>query len=748
MLDDAPVLITSAVELDRQLLDVKLSAPRFSGRTSVSRVDLIDAGRSSGRRVVAVTAPAGYGKTTLLAQWADADTRPVAWVSLDRFDDDPSALLTVLAAAYSRITPAAANIARDVRAYGGSPLSRAAPLLASALRSSTASFVFMLDDLHELQNPACHDVLSVVIGGIQPGSQLVVASRAEQPHVTHARAFGDSMEISAFDLALDATAAREVFADAEVPLSPDEADEVVERTEGWPVGVFLAAAIMHDGGTIAVSGDDRFIADYLYQEALVTLPEHQQQFLRRTAVLDTLAAPLCDAVLGRDDSHTVLRELEASSVFLMPLDRRRGWYRYHALFREFLLAELGRVEPDAIPELHERAASWFEVHGSPAIAIEHLLDVPSERARLIRLVAATTLAAYQAGLLTTVQRWYRAIGDRAIEEYPPLAVFAGWISALTGQPQTADRWAAVLARTSYDLPPDDGSASLESARAMLRSFMCASGPDQALADARFAIASESSESPWRDQALVLLGEAHLLAGELEQAETAFAAGSVVAAAHDNTDGLVLAESELAVLAMDDGRWVEGAGHVQTALQAIDERGMDDYSMSVLAFAEAARLALHRGDLDEVQRQLTRAMRARPTCTYAVPYVAVRVRLQLAKVYWALNDHMTAHHLLREIDDLLLHRPDLGALIDQVDDFRGMVSSSEQSGWTGGPPLTPAELRLLPYLQTHLSIREIADRLFLSRNTVSSEVASMYRKLGVSKRSEAVHQATLIGLLGP
>ena len=338
-----------------------------------------------------------------------------------------------------------------------------------------------------------------------------------------------------------------------------------------------------------------------------------------------------------------------------------------------------------------------------------------------------------------MQRWYRAIGDRAIEEYPPLAVFAGWISALTGQPQAADRWAAVLARTSYDLPPDDGSASFESARAMLRSFMCASGPDQALADARFAIASESSESPWRDQALVLLGEAHLLAGELEHAETAFAEGSVVAAAHDNTDGLVLAESELAVLAMDDGRWVEAAGYVQTALHAIDERGMDDYSMSVLAFADAARLALHQGDLDEVRRQLTRAMRARPTCTYAIPYIAVRVRLQLAKVHWALNDHVTAHHLLREIEDILLHRPDLGALIDQVDDFRGMVSSSEQSGWTGGPPLTPAELRLLPYLQTHLSIREIADRLFVSRNTVSSEVASMYRKLGVSKRSEAVHQ---------
>ena len=121
--------------------------------------------------------------------------------------------------------------------------------------------------------------------------------------------------------------------------------------------------------------------------------------------------------------------------------------------------------------------------------------------------------------------------------------------------------------------------------------------------------------------------------------------------------------------MDDGRWVEGAGHVQAALEAIEANGMEDYSVSVLAFAEAARLALHRGDLDEVHRQLPRAMRARPTCTSAMPYVAVRVRLQLAKVHWALNDHVTAHHLLREVEDILLRRPELGALVDQVDEFR-------------------------------------------------------------------------------
>ena len=215
----------------------------------------------------------------------------------------------------------------------------------------------------------------------------------------------------------------------------------------------------------------------------------------------------------------------------------------------------------------------------------------------------------------------------------------------------------------------------------------------------------------------------------------------------NTDVLIVSESELAVLAMDRGRWAEAHDHVQTALAAIERQRMHDYATAVLAFAAAARLALHRGDVADANRQLTRAMRARPTCTYAIPFIAVRVRLQLAEVFWALADHATARHLLREIDDILLHRPALGTLVDEVSELRRTVTSTERPGPTGGPPLTPAELRLLPYLQTHLSIREIGERLYISRNTVSSEVGSIYRKLGVSSRSEAVERATDIGLLG-
>jgi LuxR family maltose regulon positive regulatory protein len=433
-------------------------------------------------------------------------------------------------------------------------------------------------------------------------------------------------------------------------------------------------------------------------------------------------------------------------LFLIPLDRRREWYRYHALFREFLLGELRRIEPDAIMKLHLRAADWYESNGSPALALEHLLNT-AERDRCVQLATELALPTYQAGQMSTLQRWYRAIGDANIERYPPLAVLRCWAAVLTGDTAGAQRWAALVEAASFGGAPADGSASFASARAMLRAVMCAAGPEQAVADASFAVAQEPPWSVWRDQALCLCAEAHLLTGDVDQAGALFAESFTVAAAMGNTDVIVLSESELALLAMDRGQWAEAAERVEVALAAIGEARMDDYATSVLAFAAAARLSVHRGDLEGANRELTRAMRARPSLTFATPFLAVRLRLQLAKLYWAMAGYSAARHLLREIDDILLHRPALGALLDEVSEFRRTVTLSVQRGPAGGPPLTPAELRLLPYLQTHLTIGEIGERLFVSRNTVSSEVSSIYRKLGVSSRSGAVAQATTAGLLG-
>ena len=500
------------------------------------------------------------------------------------------------------------------------------------------------------------------------------------------------------------------------------------------------------GELLAISGDDRYVADYLYHEAWSRLPEDVQRFLRRTAVLDQLSAPLCDALIGESGSQDRLRSLEAASTFLIPLDRRREWYRYHALFREFLLAELRRVEPDLIAQLHLRGADWYESNGSPAKALEHLLHT-TERDRCVRLVTALALPTYMAGQIATVQRWLAALGDSAIEQYPPLAVLAGWIAALSGQTAEAQRWAAIVDAASFDLVPLDGSASFDSGRAMLRAMMCPAGPEQMLADASCAVAQEPSWSPWRDTALALFAEAHLLIGDVDEAASLFGEASTAAAASGSPATRAVSEAELALLAMDRGHWADAAEHTDVTLATIAKHRMQDYPTCLLAFAGAARLAVHRGDRQEANRYVAMAIRARPILTAVLPFLAVRVRLQLAKVHSANADPTTARHLLHEIDDIVVHRPTLGTLDEEVAEFRRIVTSAAKIGATGASPLTPAELRLLPYMQTHLTGREIAERLFVSRHTVNSELTSIYRKLGVSSRSDAVREATTVGLLG-
>jgi LuxR family maltose regulon positive regulatory protein len=744
--DEVSRVARTVADLEAVLLDAKLSVPTH-GPGSVSRAELILRARTSESRVVGVTAPAGYGKSTMLAQWAEAEDRRIAWVSLDRFDDDPSVLLSVLAYAYEQISGHTGLVA-DVRGLGVSTLGRAAPRLASAFRASPVPFVLMLDDLHELKSPDCHDVLSLVISGIPRGSQLAAASRSEQPHLPRLRAAGDALDIVAADLALDAAGAQRIFARAHVNLTPQQAAAVTARTEGWPVGLYLTSVIAGDSGedALTISGEDRYVADYLYRESLMQLPPAVQRFLRCTAVLDQLSAPLCDATLEESGSQARLRDLEATSLFLVPLDRRRGWYRYHGLFREFLLGELRRAEPDIIEKLHLRAADWYESNGSPALALEHLLNT-TQRDRCTQSVTALALPTYQSGQISTVQRWFLTLGQSAFEEYPPLAVLAAWAAVLTGQTATAQRWAAFVDTASFDLVPADGTASFDSSRALLRALMCRAGPEQMMTDASFAAAAEPPWGAWRASALVLSAEAHLLTGDGGTATALFTETCAIAASRGNVGSIILGKAELAVLAMDGGRWAEAAEHLELALATVEEFRLHDHAMSVLAFAAAARLAVHRGDRKGVDRQLVRAMRSRLSCTFALPYIAVRSRLQLARVYAAIADHASASHLLREIDDILLYRPALGTLVEEASGLRRVLTSSPTVRAAGGTPLTVAELRLLPYLQTHLTFREIGERLFVSRNTVSSEVGSIYRKLGVSSRSDAVDRATTLGLLG-
>ena len=728
------------------LLGSKIQVPTVR-EGGVSRGRLIERARASGARVVSVAAPAGYGKSTLLAEWAATERRHVAWASLDRTDVDPAALLSVIAAACGALSPTIASVADDLRGIGTAALGRSAPLLAGALAAAPEDFVLFVDDLHWAESDECQDALEILLARVPSGSQVVIAGRRESALVCRLRAAGDAWEIGVDDLSLGQDGARAIFDSAGAGHIADERlGAIVEHCEGWPTGLFLCALVAQSGGDpTAVTGDDRFVADYLYRECVSRLPADMQAFLRRSSVLEQLSAASCNAVLGIEDSRARLAEIEAANLFLIGLDRHRGWFRFHPLFREFLITELERAEgAAAVVGLHMRAADWHERGGASAEAVEHLLQA-GEVERAAERVAELSLPMYQLGKVSTVKRWMAELGDDVVRGYPPLIVMMTWSGILLGDVPVGERWSGVLEAFDIGTLPAHERPAFASARSMIRAALCINGAERVLAEAAFAIEYEPETSPWRDQALHLWGSACLLVDERAKAKAAFEEAVDVAIAAGNADTVILSAPELALFAIDEREWGAARDHVHRAVAAIDASHMEGYPTTALALAVASRVAVHDGDREGGVRLIARAMRARIGCTSLLPFVSVRARMQLILAHLAVDDRAAARHLMREIDELLRRRPDVGVVSAQVEKLRSSLAAEPAAG--GSVPLTPAELRLLPYLQTHLTIAEIGRRLFISRNTVSSEVGSIYRKLGVTTRGEAVDRANEVGLLG-
>lgn len=735
--------VTAASHLGDLLLESKVAVPPRR-HTSVSRRDVIERLAGDDSTIVSVCAPAGYGKTTLLSEWASTETRAVGWASLDATDNDASNLLSLIARACAAFSPQAAAVVDQMRGIGSSSLSRSAPLLAAALSAARTGFVLFIDDAHLADSTECQDVLEVALGRIPTGSQVVLASRQEPAVLARMRAAGLATGASVTDLCLDRDGAQAVFDRAHVPIGDADLRMILAKTEGWPAGVFLSAQIVRaDGDTAAIGGDHRYLSDYLYRECLARLPEALQRFLRRAAVLERFSTEVCVAVTGMDDARGMIRQLDDAHLFVVSL--QRGWYRFHALFREFLIAECERVEGAAtVVALHRRAAAWLSANGLPDAAVEHLLSA-GDRREAAEITSDLALSLYDQGRLPTLRRWLDAVGEQAIQEYSPLAVIAAWVGALTGNLAEGERWSHIVAGIDADRLADDEAASFVAARATLQTALCAHGARQAVADASSAVSRHPAWSPWRAVALHLQGSAFLLVGDEKAAQAAFADAVALAESTEIADPAILSEPELALLALREGRTSQASVHAERGVELVATSRMVGYPVTGLALAVGARLALREDHVDRAKQLLVRGMRARADATYQLPFLAVRTRLNLAKAHSSLGDRAAARHLLREIDEILVKRPDLGMLVDEVNRFRRALDDDPlESGTT---PLTPAELRLLPYLQTHLTIGEIGERLFVSRNTVSSEVSSIYRKLGVTTRSAAVDRATSLGMLG-
>src|SRR5215831_10415613 len=330
--------------------------------------------------VVSVVAPPGYGKTTLLAQWAEANGQAFAWVSVEERDNDPKVLLTYVAEALDAVEPVDQRVFDALASPASSVPGSVVPRLGSAFSSMTSPIVLVLDDVHVLHNRECRDAVSVLADHVPTGSRLALAGQAEPPlRTSRLRAEGKLLEIGPADLSLTDEEASSLLRNAEVALGDDDVAELNRRTEGWPAGLYLAALYLKEGGTaggVAASfgGDDRLVSEYLESEFLARISSWQRTFLTRTAVLERLHGPLCDAVLEQSGSAAALADLEQSNLLLVPLDRRGEWYRYHHLFRDMLLVELRRGELGLIPALHRRAARWYEDNDAPGEALEHWMQ--------------------------------------------------------------------------------------------------------------------------------------------------------------------------------------------------------------------------------------------------------------------------------------------------------------------------------------------------------------------------------------
>jgi LuxR family transcriptional regulator, maltose regulon positive regulatory protein len=741
-----------------ELVVSKMRRPSVRPGT-VRRSQLIERlARGDPNPVVWVVAPAGYGKTTLLSQWAERSGQAFAWVSLDERDNDPNVLLTYVAEALNAIEPVGRRVFDALAPPGGSVPDSVVPALGFAFSAMTSPVVLVLDDVHVLYEHECWAALSVLADYVPDGSRLVLAGRDALPlRIARLRAAsridaaGRILEIGPRDLALCQEEASSLLRNAGVSVSEDEVAELHRRTEGWPAGLYLAALGLSGGGQVATTadsfgGDDRLVSEYIEAEFLARLTSRQRTLLTRTAVLGRMCGPLCEAVLEDPGAAATLAYLVRSNLLLVRLDRQGEWYRHHHLLRDMLLAELRRAEPDLIPVLRRRAADWCMRNGLPEEALEYSMAADDIDAAA-GLVAEWGMRAYRQGRVATVDRWLRWLKDRGgAAGHPAEAVMAGLLSALTGRPAEAERWAEVVDHWQYGEASAPEDAAAEAWAALLRALLCQHGVKQMSADADEAARRFAAEGILEPAAALMQGVARLLSGALDSGDTFLAEASSVAEVTGAPDIAAVALCERALAAMAHGEWGRAEDLAERARTIVSRAGIEEYYATPLVCAVHARTALHREDIPAARHELVSAQRLRSLLTYALPYVAVQARIELARVHVGLSDPAGAWTLVRETDELLRRRPGLGTLAGQADELRAQLSRLRGPGSPGASALTAAEFRLLPMLASQLSFPEIGAELFLSRHTVKSEAISVYRKLGVASRARAVARARELGLL--
>jgi len=704
---------------------------------------------SSDRRVVLLCAPAGYGKSILAAQWSARDPRPAAWLHLDATDDDPVVLIEAIVQALDGLAPVEPELLAELDRRGPRIERVVLPLLSEEL-ARREPFLLVLDDVHTLTDPKTTEVLSFLLDRFPAGSQLVLATRTEPTalRIARLRASGELLALRTTDLALSERETLALAGRSGVDLDGARVAALHTRSEGWAAGVALAL-LSWDGAPDAAAEalvklvGERDVASYLLEEVLERQPGGLRRFLLETSVLDRMSAPLCDALLGRDDSARRLAQLERSNMFVVPLDRDGRWYRYHHLFGELLRAELERRSPKLVPERLQAAAAWSEEHGDPSEAFRYAHACGDlERAGRVAWTHANAMLAR--GHMATLRSWTGRITPEETAQDTQLALLVAWIALLNGDGATAQRAAAAAgARDDLDEPSADGASSLRSAVSSLRGTLAPDGISQMLHDGLVCCELERPAGGERYvDALRMVGTAHLLAGDphaatltLTEAEHISTGRPELAHLYVNIVGLLaLAEADL-------GNWGRARRLAHDGSTALERSQLGDTILSVSVYTAHATVLAHEGLLARVPAELENIARVAGLLRSARWFDA-EINLRRAQLSLGIGEIEKAVAFAGVAREALAGYPDAAALVARLEQLERRIASGRDL------ELTPSEVRLVPFLSSHLSLHEIGQRVHLSRATIKTHVSAIYRKLGASTRSQAVDRIEALGLAAP
>jgi LuxR family transcriptional regulator, maltose regulon positive regulatory protein len=708
---------------------------------------------SAGVPVVVVQAGAGFGKTTLASQWAHRDPRPHQLVRIAPFLDDPAAFAHTLVDAFESIGPAAGETRAAVTGAEPGFSALLLPAMTRLAASRGRDFVLVIDDIQLLTRRECLALLQAVAGGVPDGSQVALLSRLEPPAwLARTRAEGRLLELGAADLAFDDAESRRLLGGLGASLSVDQTAELVTRAEGWPVGLYLMALSLQTRGertwtdtSMAPSGSDRFVVDYLRAEVLAGLSRRTRDFLRRTSILDELDASVCDAVMGRHDSAAVLSGLSRQLALVVALDNQGHRFRYHHLLADALRADLEGQEPWLVPELHLRASGWYESRGDRDPAIRHA-KAAGDLARTGTLVWAGVPGCISTGRTDRLASWLADLDDVQVRSDPWLTLAAAWLGLQTGEPARMTRWIlAAEAHAGRDwtarIATDEYAACLAAIHVVVGDF----GLEGSIELCRGAQRGLPRDSGVRAAAFLNEGVALTLTrrfqegmASLQQAERL---GQALGVPIIEANALAW-QGVLAVLTDD---WAHGAPLIARAGELVRRHRLERLATSATSVTALALLQAARGDKGQARITLGTARRLTSQVSQIAPWFAVAGPLVQARAAILLGDGALARTLCSEARNHM--SPELGGtlLSDFLADTETMLRTLQAEG-VSAAALTAAELRVLQFLPSRLTFQQIGEHLFLSQTTIKTHAQAIYRKLGTSSRDEAVTRAQSLGLV--